>query len=207
MSDNVQNPAAGSFRSHTPQRDEGLGLHASPSSTEPAELPEPSRRSSAAAPNAFLGVAATLSEPAMDELGAAIHESHGGPGRLRQDGSEFSRETDTEAFAAEEWACQQFNKLPNRTVGENDPGFDFTLTVDVKHLGLKDGKPRRAGNLIINPNAARADRYIVVSGSREEGFRFEGYATVADLTRREPRDFGYGAKLWVPVEELRGRNG
>ena len=62
MPDNVQNPAAGSFRSHTPQRDEGLGLHASPSSTEPAELPEPSRRSSAAAPNAFLGAAATLSE-------------------------------------------------------------------------------------------------------------------------------------------------
>ena len=62
MSDNVQNPAAGSFRSHTPQRDEGLGLHASPSSTEPAELPEPSRRSSAAAPPAFLGAAATLSE-------------------------------------------------------------------------------------------------------------------------------------------------
>jgi hypothetical protein len=139
-----------------------------------------------------------------DNGGLARFESHGGPGRQRADGSAYSQLQDEEAFAAEAFGCALFGMRPDRTVGQPDPGWDFTVRVDIKHLGIHgDGRARQDGHLIVNPTSLRADRYYVVAGTRAEGFRLVGWATRADLLVRAPRDFGYGPKYWVPVEALR----
>lgn len=137
---------------------------------------------------------------------AARFYAHGGEGRTRDDGSTYSAATDAESYAAEAWGCEQFGRPVDRRLGEADHGYDLVLLIDFKHLGLlPNGEPRRDGNLIVNPGKVRAHRYYVISGSRADGFRFEGYATDDDVKRRPPKDFGFGPKLWVPVHDLRGR--
>jgi hypothetical protein len=130
--------------------------------------------------------------------GTARFEAHGGEGRLRKDGSAFSADTDTEAFAAEEWVAHYFGQEPDRSIGHNDAGYDFMIG-DLK-VDAKLHPP--TGHLIVNPGKVKADRYVVVIGSRG-AFKIKGWATAQDVLDHPQINFGYGLKHAVPYADLR----
>jgi hypothetical protein len=127
----------------------------------------------------------------------------------RSDGSECSIENDVQAVAAEYWATQYFNRPFNAFVGaKGDGGSDFVFPIEIEVVWLgqgKDGKPRTTGHLIVNPHEPQrwADIYVVVKGSIESGFTFCGWSTHKDLLSKPKKDFGYGERFAIPVDELR----
>ncbi len=83
--------------------------------------------------------------------GTARFRAHGGEGRLRVDGSAFSEHTDTEAFAAEEFVARVYGVGPDRTVGHNDKGYDFVLTVGSISTGFHIEGWAMASDLLDRP--------------------------------------------------------
>jgi hypothetical protein len=133
-----------------------------------------------------------------------------GISEYRTDGSRTSRNTDIEAGAAEQFVADFFGKEVNREIyaRHGDRGVDFKIdayTVDVVHLGvLDDGSPRLRGNLLINPHEPwrHADMYIVVRGTTSSGFTIIGWTGHDNLIERQPKDFGFGPRYWMPIGEL-----
>jgi hypothetical protein len=133
-----------------------------------------------------------------------------GISKIRSDGSLTSRETDVQAGAAEQFAAAFFGAKFNSEIYTNhgDHGEDFILgeaTVEVIHLGIKDGKPRMNGNLIVNPHEPQrwADIYVVVRGSIQAGFEIMGWYPHSTLVRRPMINFGYGLRYACAVRNLR----
>jgi hypothetical protein len=131
----------------------------------------------------------------------------------RRDGSTTSVDNDIQAAAAEQFAAESFGQKFNSSVYENhgDLGKDFVLpdkrTVDVVWLGVnaKTGRPRgNEANLIINPDEQQrwSDVYIVVAGSKEDGFNILGWMDHSTLTQYPLKDWGYGKKFSAPVRDL-----
>lgn len=141
-------------------------------------------------------------------VGAARFESkrEAGISTTRIDGSLYSRDVDEEAYAAEEYAAALFGTEPDPSIRMGDDGYDFALKVDVKWLGLgPNGCPRSSGHLIVNPYAkAWPDIFLVVTGSRSEGFRLLGWASRHDVQSQPLQDFGYGQKHALHTRHLRG---
>jgi hypothetical protein len=128
---------------------------------------------------------------------------------VRRDGSRYSAQVDADAFAAEQWAAEQFGtEADAETYDHGDDGVDFTLGIGVYWMGrLHDGRARRDGHLIQNPYNKMPVVFVVVSGTPEEGFRFEGWVRSQELLDQPMRDFGFGPKHAIHVSALRGRPG
>lgn len=130
---------------------------------------------------------------------------------LRRDGSLTSEETDRQAAGAERFAAERFGAEYNEEVyaEHGDGGADFYLggrSIEVVWLGVEpDGRPRRDGHLIVNPDEPQrhADLYVVVAGSIEAGFTLLGWLPHGDLVERPLKNFGYGPKHAAPVICLR----
>ena len=93
------------------------------------------------------------------------------------------------------------------TGSDGDGGSDFTLNLGVEAIWLgaeKNGTPRTTGHLIVNPEDKQrwADLYIVVQGSIETGFKIIGWTTHKKLIKQPRKDFGYGEKFAMHVDDL-----
>lgn len=140
-----------------------------------------------------------------------------GISNCRKDGSFYDPDVDNQAGYAEEFAAKELGSKVNDSVLEGgDNGFDFEIKtisgikrVDVVWNGFIKGtkKPRLNGNLIVNPfephRYRNTDVFILVIGSIDDGFKIVGWATTDDVKRRPQKNFGYGNRYWVPIEELR----
>jgi hypothetical protein len=126
----------------------------------------------------------------------------------RSDGSRCSPVNDQQAAAAERYAAEVMGCTYNDAItahGDGGHDFEFSLTVEVVWMGLdKTGQPRRGGHLIVNPYEPHrwADLYVVVGGSQEWGFSILGWTTHRKLAALPLRDFGYGPKMAMPIEQL-----
>jgi hypothetical protein len=126
----------------------------------------------------------------------------------RKDGSQCSEETDIQATGAEYYAAQCLKRPFNAGIGsKGDGGCDITfpLEIEVVWFGMKDGKPREEGHLLIDPQEPQrwADIYVCVVGSIETGFRIIGWTTHKRLTTlNKPKDFGYGLRFYMHCKDL-----
>ena len=133
----------------------------------------------------------------------------------RYDGSKTCIENDIQAAAAEKFAAEFMGQSYNdKIMKTGDGGADFKLniplhgekTVEVVWLGVdkSTNKPRKTGNLIVNPEEPQrwADIYMVVSGSLDEGFRVRGWTSHKKLTSASKKDFGYGKKFALHIDML-----
>jgi hypothetical protein len=130
---------------------------------------------------------------------------------VRKDGSLTSAENDRQAAAAERYAAEILRCHFNGSVTvKGDGGYDFVLPlkIEVVWMGINahTGEPRRAGNLIMNPDEPHrwADIYVVIAGTIETGFTSLGWTTHAVLIEHPLKDFGFGQKLAMPTNKLYG---
>lgn len=158
----------------------------------------------------------------MDVFEARYHAKRkAGISARRRDGSMCDPETDRQAGHAELFAASEFGVNVDDSVGaDGDVGCDFQLLlqfpkghrlagIEVVWNGFEKGShlPRLRGNLLVNPfephRYRNSDIFVSVAGTIDAGFRFLGWATLEDVKAREPRDFGYGRRYWVPTDDLR----
>lgn len=152
---------------------------------------------------------------------------------FRKDGSLRDPESERQSCHAEEFAARELNSVFNDEVYEGDKGddgYDFELKVrfpsgktgliraNAVWNGFATGskvEPRMRGNLLLNPAdekkaSSGLDRryrnsliFILVAGTVETGFKFLGWATKDEATKRPIKNFGFGRRFWVPSDELR----
>ena len=131
----------------------------------------------------------------------------------RTDGSQTSINTDIEAAAAEYFAAMHYGQEFNKEVTiKGDGGADFWIpmegtqkSVEVIWLGkTRFGKPRKNGHLIVNPHEPHrwADIYVVVRGCIDDGFEIVGWTTHAQLVAKPKKDFGYGNRFAMNINDL-----
>lgn len=146
----------------------------------------------------------------ISKIGRARFESKrvSGISDKRSDGSRCSLENDIEATAAEYYAARYLQCRFNQDIyAHGDGGFDFEFKLKIEAIWLgigKDGAPRRSGHLIVNPHEPQrwADLYVVVSGSVVSGFEISGWASHRQLTAAPRKDFGYGERFAMHVDDL-----
>jgi len=132
-----------------------------------------------------------------------------GISKTRSDGSECSIENDREPVAAEYAAAKYYGCELNSTISEKgDGGSDFYIPIEVEVIWLgvdkKTKRPRETGHLIVNPHEPQrwADIYVVVKGSIKNGFSIVGWMNHKKLVSLPKRDFGFGKRYAVHVDEL-----
>lgn len=126
----------------------------------------------------------------------------------RKDGSKVSLFTDEQSAEAEKFAAEEMGCEFNSAIfvhGDGGKDFSYCLDVEVIWLGVDENKkPRQSGHLIVNPDEPHrwADVYIVVSGSTRDGFKIVGWTTHNKLETFGLKDFGYGLKMFMPINKL-----
>jgi hypothetical protein len=141
-----------------------------------------------------------------------------GVSRVRRDGSLCDPETDRQSTAAEKFAADHFGvPFDDKILDGGDGGPDLKLPIvlpsgdikytaaNVKWLGKAYGKSRLTGHLIVNVDEPQrwAELYVSARGSIESGFELMGWIEHEHLIKQLRKDFGFGLKYAMPVEELR----
>lgn len=153
-------------------------------------------------------------------IGTARYEikRKAGISNTRSDGSRCSVYNDINAAGAECFAAEQYNQPFNESITKTgDGGSDFsvkingqTKTVEVIWLGFdyKNNVPRTTGHLIVNPHEPQrwANLYLVIKGSLKRGYTEAGWATHEQLTKASQKDFGYGRRFAIHVNDLNSPN-